>query len=366
MNSSLYPTHTRRNSQAVKRGAKTFEPDSSSNQQTATDHSRSVLFSIIGETRQISPKSSSYGFWSPLTFETTISISKGNHLHTMGHTIDGSTTLFLEEAAWLISRNALSVTKQDKNMEFQEFFQHISMSADGWITYEKYQVYVYLKRLGYTVIRSSSFTSLSNPVTELSKASPSLLQRCVHIFLKGKYAIAYAGYYIHSLLSKMCIFTTASPLVWSHKFSSFATVYSSLQIIPSYPWHRPYLKSILNETTIHPQNKLFDWDVYRPNVGWKKRDPGVPDFRVLVQSMDKKVPGYNDFNALFSHMTLDLKYRTHAKHLQIHNTKTPEIALAFLIALVDDSEGVTFLRFTGDGVADVSPLSRNNKRLLGL
>ncbi|KAI9023770.1 hypothetical protein CLU79DRAFT_748107 [Phycomyces nitens] len=309
---------------------------------------------LIGEKPKSSLKSMSCGKWSSLTYLTTITSTKGNHIHTMGHTLQGNTTLYLEEAAWLISRNALVVTEDDNPKNFEDFCLQMFKGVDGWITYEKYQVYVYLKRLGYIVQRSTSCTI--QPKIEL--VVPHKSWSFYFFDLISKARILY-----FNIMNSFGVFlrhigilaaTTVRPLVWDRACSSYADVYSTLQIIPSSPWYKPFQQGSSGKQDLEPKDIVFDWDVYRPNPKWKKRDPGVPDFRVLVQSMDTPIPSCKRFNGLFAHLEQDLCSLPHPKHLQVRNTRSPDFAPAFLMGLVDDSEGVTFLRFTGDGLSDIS------------
>jgi hypothetical protein len=80
----------------------------------------------------------------------------------MGFAHQGQITLFLEEAAFLVARNALLVVDQDRSVTFEDFCQMICEEKDSWITYEKYQVYAYLKRLGFIVLRSKPLQPYEN------------------------------------------------------------------------------------------------------------------------------------------------------------------------------------------------------------
>ncbi|KAL0074053.1 hypothetical protein J3Q64DRAFT_1833198 [Phycomyces blakesleeanus] len=342
-----------RGKQAPKRGSKESEPNESLAQKNELESSRDALFMLIGEKPKGGQKSMSHGHWSQLTHLTTITSTKGNHVHTMGHTIQGHIALYLEEAAWLISRNALEVTENDNPKLFEDFCLQMFKGADGWITYEKYQVYVYLKRLGYIVQRSNSCAIQSK--AKLVVPNKTWSYYFFKIISKGNRLCYNVVNSFTSFLQRLGVIATSiKPLVWDKTCSSYADVYSTLQIIPSSPWYKPFQqRSHLFEKSVKENNIAFDWDVYRPNPKWKKRDAGVPDFRV----MDTPIPPCEQFNGLFSHLEQDLCSLPHAKHLQIRNTQSPQSAPAFLMGLVDDSEGVTFLRFTGDGLADVSAVS---------
>lgn len=81
----------------------------------------------------------------------------------MGFAHQGQITLYPEEAAFLVARNALVAVDQDVSLSFEHFCQMMCEERDGWITYEKYQAYAYLKRLGYIVLRSKPIKSCKDP-----------------------------------------------------------------------------------------------------------------------------------------------------------------------------------------------------------
>ena len=136
---------------------------------------------------------------------TTISVSKGTHLHTMGFSHRGAITLYPEEAAFLISRNALIVTDEnDKVLNFQDFCQLLcDQDTDGWITFERYQVYAYLKRLGYIVQRSKPFEL--PPTTIEPYESPS-----ISIWKLFFDKLSYWMYRNNDM-----------PLVWNYKYKNY-------------------------------------------------------------------------------------------------------------------------------------------------
>jgi hypothetical protein len=55
-------------------------------------------------------------------------------------------------------------------------------------------------------------------------------------------------------------------------------VYSTLRIVPSTSWYRPFT----HQSTSASRFPSFDFDVYKPKPTWKKKNPGVPDFKVVV------------------------------------------------------------------------------------
>ncbi|CAO3594486.1 unnamed protein product [Absidia cylindrospora] len=185
---------------APKRGKKTFAPDDTSTQQKSLDQSRDALFELIGETKPLATQHS-IGILndnSDHTWTTTLQQKRGTYYQFMGHAVQGNMVLYLEEAAWLMNRHALScsITQSGSSLlnitttgveylgddtiaptsmvTFEDYCSLMFTSMDGWITYEKYQVYAYLKRLGYIVQRSSLTSQSSNVNTNTTPPSSSL------------------------------------------------------------------------------------------------------------------------------------------------------------------------------------------------
>ncbi|KAI8143695.1 hypothetical protein BJV82DRAFT_656669 [Fennellomyces sp. T-0311] len=295
----------------------------SASQEEAIQQSRDALFSVIDEKKKVSDKNLSHGILDRATGLTTLTRSKGTHLRVMGHSIKGSMTLYPEEAAWLINMNALHVP--DATLE--TYFGLMFTNTDKWISFEKYQVYAYLRRLGYIVHRHSTPQRSSADPT----MSSSLRNRCqwlIHTLIRlFKHAAVY-------------LFGT-KPLIRHGQCSTFESVYSTLRIIPSSPWYKPFTDR---------ETLSFDWDVYRPNPQWKKRSPGVPDFRVAVASAREAVPSLAKYQQLFG--DLEQMTRPSDSYHPIRYTKPSN--LAFLLAVVEDTGGISFLRIAGDGVIDIS------------
>lgn len=113
--------------------------------------SQQALFQCIADKGTI-PKSVSRGtVAAQWPYWTTITVNKGTHLHSMGFSHQGQVKLHAEEAAYLVARNALVVD----NMDFEGFCEIMYEAGDGFINYDKYQVYAYLKRLGFIVMRAA-------------------------------------------------------------------------------------------------------------------------------------------------------------------------------------------------------------------
>ncbi|CEP07379.1 hypothetical protein [Parasitella parasitica] len=330
--SQLIKKKSSKKSQAPKRGEKANAANTANQEQLAA--SRQALFDSISHT-VAPPNNTSKGrldLSSP--YYTTITKIKGAHLHSMGFSHQGAITLFPEEAAFLVARNALTVTRNHHDpVSFEDFCELLCECGDGWITFEKYQAYAYLKRLGYIVMRSKKLAvAMATQIPANQQPPPSIFK----LFLDA------ITYWIKPKQQR--------PLVWDYRCTSYSQIYSTLQIIPSSPWYKPFYA---------PLCPAFDWDVYKPSAAWKKKDPGDPDFRVLVRNMSERMPTLYEQSQFFGQLTgiPNAKYKP-----QLKQTALGLDGPTFLMALVGDTESITFLRLTGDGLADVSNVKAQNRK----
>lgn len=309
-------------SQALKRGNK-------SSQTSSVETARNALFECL-EYEGKATKQSSKGvldrhappYW------TRITVNKGTHFHTMGFSHNSTITLYPEEAAFLVSRNALVVTDQEeKTLDFQDFCEILcDPDTDGWISFDKYQVYAYLKRLGYIVQRSKP--AQISTVIQSNISNPDSVSIWRLFFDK---------------LSSWIYKNKDFPLVWNYKYTNYRAIYSTLQIIPSSPWYKPFYQSLC---------RSFDWDVYKPRASWKKKDPGPPDFRIVVNNIHDPMPSLHEQNQLFSQLEAP-----NYNYQPLRNVKMKEYGPTFVMALVGDAEGISYLRMVGDSLADIVDLT---------
>ncbi|KAI7883037.1 hypothetical protein K492DRAFT_205732 [Lichtheimia hyalospora FSU 10163] len=302
-------------------------PDNSTEQQEALDASRHALFTLLGEERRASVKSTSKGIYERTSGLTKLIQPRGIHLRVMGHAAGGQVALYLEEAAWLVSIQHLQVTDQDDGhaLDMQSYYAMVFGGEDGWISFEKYQTYAYLRRLGYIVRRTQS-----SPPRALSPTQPS------HSII---------GSFLHKLVQFFRDVMTR--LFGTRPLGSLHSPLSVLRIIPSTPWYKPFTSL---ESNHQPQ---FHYDVYKPNPNWKKRDPGVPDFRIVVTGARDAVPTMLEYQQIFTELN-ELPTPSTPSYPRIRYTRNSGNTMTFLMAIVDDAEGVSFMRISGDGAQDLS------------
>ncbi|KAI8978745.1 tRNA-splicing endonuclease subunit sen54 N-term-domain-containing protein [Trametes punicea] len=190
-----------------KRGEKDFEPvaqGGSGLQRHVLDRSRTAMLDALKATRTISYKAVSHAIWYPQLARAHVTVARGIHFSTMGHSvarpslnsedvkkIQKRLELLPEEALYLVERGAMYCWKptdvplhtsahlddmEGVPMTVQQAFAEM-IGADE-LTLEKYQVYAYLKRLGYVVTRAkppSADYPVPPPVASNARAPISVL-----------------------------------------------------------------------------------------------------------------------------------------------------------------------------------------------
>lgn len=193
-------TTTSSNPVIPKRGEKDFEPASVDRyidlQQSLLEASRSALFSAISSgVRSHSSKSPNRAIWDPIleraymvpvgdpSLPPSASINRellksenasagavhGVHFLTMGNYISERKRMELmpEEVLYLIERGSIEcwTSPVDPTVPFSVQHAWSVMLNAAELTPERYQVYAFLRRLGYTVVRSHASSSPLNENT---------------------------------------------------------------------------------------------------------------------------------------------------------------------------------------------------------
>jgi len=229
---------------------------------------------------------------------------KGPMFKTMGHVLSAEEDplgnderrgqrlwLLPEEVLYCIERGSLDVrwpaTEAEEDgetlpMSLQgayAMFIGDEVSHGGALTFERYSVYSGLKRMGYSVMRASSWTGTGPRPTANCLPPPqhrtwqaglsSLQQLWSSIFANRR----------HNDASSIA----TGPLVQPGLYRSYADIYRRLALIE---FHDPVLQtaSALHNGSLTEEPSLHvTYDVWKPgSPSFKKRSPGPPDFRICV------------------------------------------------------------------------------------
>ncbi|KAE9399107.1 hypothetical protein BT96DRAFT_957369 [Gymnopus androsaceus JB14] len=306
-----------------KRGEKEFEPKQGGSglQQHILQRSRNAMFDALQATRTISNKGISYGTWHPSLARVSVTISRGTAMNTIGHSAPRETAmpngtlkiqkrleLLPEEAIYLIERGSLMCWKEStidypmdgifesvtgSPMTVQQAYTEMIGTED--LTIDRYQVYAYLKRLGYTVTRTKPPTPFyptaapyPPPKSSSSSSSTPIMQRIRSLFSS----------WISKLFSKP--FDWWKPLrisgwLWKEKNHSF--MFRSLRFIPSghkVPIYTPPDLKLPSS----PYEPFFN--LYKPPTPFRKSAPPPPDYQmVVVNARTTPMPSLRELTAIY-------------------------------------------------------------------
>ncbi|KAG9315968.1 tRNA-splicing endonuclease subunit sen54 N-term-domain-containing protein [Chiua virens] len=319
-----------------KRGEKDFEPTpggGSGLQLHVLDRSRDAMFDTLRANRTISSKTASYGIWYPSVGRVQVTTARGIHFSTMGHSAtlsarDGGTDketrvsscnlskrleLLPEEALYLIERGALFCYKsfsggmQDVDsfspetqspgtpMSVQQAFAE--MIGREEMTLERYQVYSYLKRLGFILMRAQPPTPEypSIPLVSISTTQPrALIGWFIDLFER----------FMSNVISVVRVFHRIDwwRRLQPHRQKTIQDLFRALRFVPrghTIPLHLPAVTPEPALTSTPSPYRIF-FHVYKPSTPFRKTAPPVPDFYVVVvDTRTTSVPPLQELTALF-------------------------------------------------------------------
>ncbi|KAF7321753.1 tRNA-int-end-N2 domain-containing protein [Mycena kentingensis (nom. inval.)] len=269
-------------------------------------------------------KAASYAMWHPDLRRAHVVLARGTHFASLGHSIprpvsseDGSEKLqkrlelLPEEALYLIERGSAFCWKEvnldltgiegaepilGAPMSVQQAYTEMIGSED--LTLERYQVYAYLKRLGYVVTR----TTQPNPdypipppfdLSPLSLRPLSIYERCQSL--------------VPSWLSRLWTghINWWRPLrlsTWTLWGRNYGTIFVGLRFLQS--GHKvPLLVSKQDgavglPTATSPYRIFFN--VHKPGTPYRKTSPSLPDYQiVVVNARTTPMPSLRELTDLF-------------------------------------------------------------------
>lgn len=298
-----------------KRGEKDFEPTGFGGQSKALALSRDALFAAIRTERAHSSKTLSTATWDPVFARAFVFVQRGQSCAHLGVTerrvVDGQTTthleLFPEEAVYLIERGALDcrLTRTPGAVPLER--DHASciplsvaqayaqlLGRDG-ATMARYQIYAYLKRLGYIVQRAELVDRIRAQVQPPAPRYPvRAVVRAVHACWTRLVAAVFRRVVWLARLVTARV-RHRRGLLGISPHDSYHRVFRTLQIVPTgdaVPDVRP----------AHLAPFLYAW---RPATHFKRTQPPPPEFRIVVLETEQHpMLRLRDFEVLFSHVPL--------------------------------------------------------------
>ncbi|KAF5368371.1 hypothetical protein D9758_002466 [Tetrapyrgos nigripes] len=326
-----------------KRGEKEFEPSAeggSNLQQHILQKSRNAMLEALRATRSTTGKNMSYGIWHPSLSRVSVPITRGQMMQSIGHTVPRACTegfitktqkrleLLPEEAIYLIERGSLFCWKEstlDLSAVKSEVFEMVGgspmtvqqayseMLGKENLTLERYQVYSYLKRLGYVVTRTdppdehypraAPYPSPTmSAVPPLPGSSSTSTTRSIFSRILDR---------IYSLFRPFNWWKPLRISRWLHKDKNYGHIFRSLRFIPSgfgVPLFSPLCASTeVNHSKGTSDPRLKDspykpfYNLYKPPTPYKKSAPPPPDYQVVVIDARKTpMPSLYELTSLYA------------------------------------------------------------------
>ncbi|KAG0056426.1 tRNA-splicing endonuclease subunit sen54 [Linnemannia elongata] len=276
-----------------------------------------AFFQVISEERRLQEKTLSRAVYEPELGLFRLTVNKGNHFVSMGHTLKGNLYLYPEEALYLVDRSSLLVEHNGADLDVQQTWslclsqlQDLTGKRDTTRAMDRHLAYAYLKRLGYVVTRPGTYDTRAVDIIPKTAATPTSST----LTLNSK------GQWLSTLLWRLLvdswnignrvIFTgfrrwfeplsdfwnkrMSRPLVANNDQLSHEQVLQRIRIIPT----RRLVQSAEEDSRRHVEHQItkdtwkkkVDFEVYKPAGAFKKRHPGIPDYRVVVVSARSRIP----------------------------------------------------------------------------
>ncbi|KAJ6596655.1 tRNA-splicing endonuclease subunit sen54 N-term-domain-containing protein [Mycena sp. CBHHK59/15] len=291
-----------------RRGEKEFEPQpggGSGLQVHVLDRSRNAMFDALRATRTISSKAVSYAMWHPQMARAHVILARGTLFTSMGHsaprlvpTANGTEKyqkrleLLPEEALYLIERGTvfcwketgLDITSEEgldgvfgPPLSVQQAFSEMIGTED--LTLERYQVYAYLKRLGYVVTRATAPNSLypmppSFDLSPLNARNSSIFSRILSFFP------SWISRFSRLLAGDINWWKPFRTSPWLLREKNYGSIFRSLRFIPA--GHRIPLLPIKAESPTEPSPYCIFFNVHKPAAPYRKSAPCLPDYQIVV------------------------------------------------------------------------------------
>ncbi|KAG8985017.1 tRNA-splicing endonuclease subunit sen54 [Tulasnella sp. JGI-2019a] len=336
-----------------KRGEKDYEPtggpskyqNTGSNlQKHSLDRARDAMYTALTANRGISSKTVSYGLWYPGTSHVEVALARGTMFAGMGYfnqrsvlVGEGATKevpsrkrleLLPEEALFLIERGSMycwraedgdnSIHQQVASagqlgvaleevigtpMSVQQAFAE--MICEGrTISLEEYQVFAYLKRLGYVVTRArqpdgaATYPTAGRLVSPISSKPPisSVIFRLA--FIPFRWLQRVWSPFSKSIECLQPLYTSSSMLWWPRQGAE--SIFKQLRFIPAGHSTPLLMKKTTGQSPYTPK-----YHVYKPSTPFRKSAPPSPDFYVVVvKAQSTPLPTLREMNDVFESLPL--------------------------------------------------------------
>ncbi|KAF9320736.1 tRNA splicing endonuclease 54 [Podila horticola] len=277
---------------------------------TVLDDQYQAYFHILEEERRAAERTYSRVVYEPDLGLFRISVNRGNHFVSMGHTLHGQIYLYPEEALFLVDRGSLLAEYRGVDMTVQQMWSVYLQQAEQRQRQEfagaaramdLYVTYAYLKRLGFVVTRPGTYHNAEGDLqsgtkdadqNQVVRSSDSwagfLWSTVVAMWRRRTKSLFHALGLWFAPWSRLFSSGLDKPLVSNNDHLTYDEILEKIQIIPSIR-----LASVTDAS--QPKRATVDFEVYKPAGAFKKRQPGIPDYRVVVVEAGAPLPSLDDF-----------------------------------------------------------------------
>ncbi|KAG0039542.1 Pyridoxal 5'-phosphate synthase subunit snz1 [Podila clonocystis] len=276
------------------------------------DDQYQAYFHILEEERRAAERTYSRVVYEPDLGLFRISVNRGNHFVSMGHTLRGQIYLYPEEALFLVDRGSLLAEHRGVDMTVQQMWSVYLQQAEERQQQEfvgaaramdLYVTYAYLKRLGFVVTRSGTYHNAEEGIQgdmqaadQMQIVAPGpwtdLWSTVAAMWRRRTRSLFHALGLWFAPWSRLLSSGLDRPLVSNNDQLTYDQILEKIQIIPSIR-----LASVTD--TSQPKKAKVDFEVYKPAGAFKKRQPGTPDYRVVVVEAGAPLPALEDFADYF-------------------------------------------------------------------
>lgn len=304
-----------------KRGEKDFEPTGFGGQSKMLEQSRAALFGAISLERAHSSRSLCTATWDPIFKRAFLHVQRGQACAQMGiserrivngEKMPATLELLPEETVYLIERGALDCrwtrtpgqvpsTEDHANCIPLSVAQAYAMVlGQDRITPERYQIYAYLKRLGYIVQRASVIDTVR---TAAPANKPYMRDRIFQLLGSLlRYLARPLAWLVKMVMSYWRrYFMAPRGLLGISPYDTYDNIFNSLRIVHS--THQSEVKARPN-----PELEPFFY-AWRPATHFRRTAPPPPEFCIcIIDTATQPLFNLHDFGALFAKIPFDEQY----------------------------------------------------------
>lgn len=298
-----------------RRGEKDYEPDGTDLQEVLLYKARKAMFDTISDSiRGTTVKSQVKGYYVPHKHQAILPKPKGSFMQTMGRA-DSSGELWLEfhEFVYLVERGTiLPYYKLEGGSEHESSDHDIELLLSMEDLYslfstqqemDQYFVFAHLKRLGFIVKPCRQDMNVTT-----SYYPPWTQQNNLHILSSRFFSLF--------KIQKISLFSGFFYCRWNLFFRKYTTspqLYQGLNRLIRSVTVPKTKDELYSRARRQHERKIIEvpltFKVWKPCVNFKKKNPGLPDFQILIYNKNDKFqhfPTYEELRSIFA--SLDYKF----------------------------------------------------------